>query len=114
MQIRLRRAYERPGPQDGTRVLVDRVWPRGLRKQDAAIDLWLKDIAPSTPLRKWFAHDPAKWEEFKKRYYRELNRNPSAVGRLQEAVGGRVTLVYGARDKKYNNAVALKEYLETM
>lgn len=113
MQIRLRRAYEPPGPQDGTRVLVDRVWPRGISKERAAIDEWLKDVAPSKELRQWFGHDPAKWEEFVGRYHRELAQGSEALERLRALTReGRVTLVYGARDERHNNAVALKEYLE--
>jgi len=113
MQIWLRRAYEPPGERDGVRVLVDRVWPRGVRKETAAIDHWLKDVAPSTALRQWFGHEPHKWDEFKRRYFRELDGRAEAVARLRELVGrGRVTLVFGARDERHNNAVALKEYLE--
>lgn len=112
MQIWLRRAYDAPGQRDGTRVLVDRVWPRGVRKEDAAIDEWLREIAPSTALRQWFGHDPAKWEEFKRRYHRELARRPEVLHRLLAlARQGRLTLVYGARDERHNNAVALREYL---
>lgn len=113
MQIWLRRAYDGPGRQDGTRVLVDRIWPRGVRKDEAAIDLWLKDLAPSTELRRWFGHDPARWDEFRRRYHRELQGRPEALEQLRAlARQGRVTLVYGARDQRHNNAVALKEYLE--
>jgi len=91
---------------------VDRLWPRGLSKKTARIDLWLKDIAPGTALRQWFAHDPQKWPEFKKRYFRELAKQPEAVKQLRSlARQGTVTLVFGARDEKYNNAVALKQYL---
>ncbi len=114
MQIWLKRAYEEPGPQDGIRILVDRFWPRGIRKENAHIDLWLKEIAPSDKLRKWFDHDPEKWETFKRRYYRELgDPDNEATARLSEMVGqGRVTLVFSARDKHRNNAVALKQYME--
>jgi len=113
MQIRTKRVYEKAGKQDGTRVLIDRVWPRGVRKEDAGIDLWLKEIAPGTELRKWFGHDPQKWSQFKRRYFRELDRNDAPVERLSEITQkGRVTLVFGAKNEKYNNAVALKEYLE--
>jgi len=113
MSIRLKRVYEKAGGHDGTRVLIDRVWPRGVRKADAAIDLWLKEIAPSTSLRKWFGHDPEKWADFKKRYFRELDQNAAVVERLSKLnQKGTVTLVFGARDEKHNNAVALKEYLE--
>jgi uncharacterized protein YeaO (DUF488 family) len=113
MAIRLKRAYEKKGGHDGTRVLVDRVWPRGVRKQEAGIDQWLKEIAPSTPLRKWFGHDPDKWPEFKKRYFRELDQNELMVEKLFEMNRkGAVTLVFASKNEKYNNAVALKEYLE--
>jgi len=112
MNILLKRVYEAPGKRDGCRVLVDRLWPRGLARNKARIDLWLKDVAPSAPLRKWFAHDPLKWPEFKKRYFRELAGKPAAVKPLRSlARKGTVTLVFGARDEKHNNAVALKQYL---
>lgn len=115
MTILLKRAYELPEPSDGFRILVDRLWPRGVSKTSAQINLWLKDVAPSTPLRKWFGHDPIKWLEFRDRYFLELRRNPEAVAQLTEQVRrGMVTLVYGAKDKEHNQAVALKEYLETM
>lgn len=112
MTILLKRAYEPPEPSDGFRILVDRLWPRGVSKSSAHIDLWLKDIAPSTPLRKWFDHDPLKWIEFRDRYFLELSRNPEAVEQLTEQLHrGVVTLVYGAKDKEHNQAVALKEHL---
>jgi uncharacterized protein YeaO (DUF488 family) len=113
MTIRLKRAYEIAGRHDGTRILIDRVWPRGVRKADAVIDLWLKEIAPSTKLRKWFGHDPGKWLEFKRRYFCELDNNEVSVEQLSEMTqNGTVTLVFAARNEKYNNAVALKEYVE--
>jgi uncharacterized protein YeaO (DUF488 family) len=113
MQIWTKRAYEYPGKQDGTRVLVDRIWPRGVSKDEARIDLWLKEVAPSTQLRKWFNHDPQKWEEFKKRYFQELKGKSEAVKELfRMANSGRITFVYGAKDRQHNNAIALKEYLE--
>lgn len=113
MQIRLKRAYDEPSKQDGTRILVDRVWPRGLKKEQAQIDHWLRDIAPSTELRQWFGHDPDKWPQFKQRYFRELNKNSAAVAELRQLAGdGRVTLVFSAKDERHNNAVALKEYLQ--
>ncbi|MEX2516266.1 MAG: DUF488 domain-containing protein [Gammaproteobacteria bacterium] len=112
MQIRLKRAYDKPSKQDDTRILVDRVWPRGLKKEDAHIDHWLRDIAPSTELRKWFSHDPDKWTEFKRRYFGELDRNRDAVAELRKLAGKeRVTLVFSARDEDHNNAVVLKDYL---
>jgi len=112
-RIRTKRAYGPPAPQDGARFLVDRLWPRGLRKEDARIDGWLRDLAPTDALRRWFGHDPAKWSEFKRRYFAELDRKPEALRPLLEAARkGPVTLVFGARDPDHNNAVALKEYLE--
>jgi len=111
--LTIKRAYEEPSPKDGFRVLVDRLWPRGVSKQRAALDLWLKDIAPSTELRKTFHHDPTKWAEFKKRYTRELSEHAEPVKMLQQkGKRGTVTLVYGARDKEHNHAIVLKEYLE--
>ena len=113
MQIWTKRAYEKPGEKDGVRVLVDRIWPRGISKDEAHIDRWLKDVAPGTELRKWFNHEPQKWEEFKKKYFQELKGKGEAVEELFEMVHrGRITLVYGAKDQQHNNAVALKEYLE--
>jgi uncharacterized protein YeaO (DUF488 family) len=112
--IKLKRAYEPPEKTDGARILVDRLWPRGVSKSSARIDLWPKDIAPSDALRKWFGHDPAKWSEFRKRYARELASQPQAVAQIKQvAEKGTVTLVYGAKDERHNNAVALKEYLES-
>jgi uncharacterized protein YeaO (DUF488 family) len=111
--IQLRRAYEPAGPADGFRVLIDRIWPRGLKKEQAAIDLWLKEVAPSSELRKWFGHDPAKWDEFRKRYAKELDRNPDAVRLLEGKIRrGTLTLVFAAKDAEHSNAAALKEYLE--
>lgn len=113
--IKLKRAYEPPEKGDGLRVLVDRLWPRGVSKQSAHIDHWLKEIAPSDALRKWFSHDPSKWNEFRKRYVRELEKCPEAVAQLKQHVGkGVTTLVYSAKDEQHNNAVALKEYLESI
>lgn len=113
MSILLKRAYESPRPDDGFRVLVDRLWPRGVAKSSAQIDLWLKDIAPSTAIRKWFGHDPEKWLEFRDLYRSELSQNPEAVGQLMEHVRrGRVTLVYGAKDTEHTHALVLKEFLE--
>ena len=110
MNIRIKRVYEPVEQQDGRRVLVDRLWPRGLTKAQARIDLWLKGIAPSTELRQWFGHDPERWEAFKERYLAELKGNPEQIRLLkQELDKGRVTLVYGAKDKKYNHAVVIQE-----
>ena len=110
--IRLKRAYETPSPEDGTRILVERLWPRGLTKERAAVDLWMKDVAPSPALRKWFSHDPAKWIHFESRYWKELAENPAALGLLRkEARKGPITLIYAARDKEHNGAVALRKFL---
>ncbi len=111
MDIKIKRAYEPPEKADGARILVDRLWPRGLSKEKARIDLWLKDIAPSTELRKWFGHDPEKWAEFQKRYRAELRRNEEPLARLtQELQKGTVTLVYSAKDEDHNDAVVLKSH----
>ena len=110
MDIKIKRVYEPPDKDDGRRILVDRLWPRGLTKEKASVDLWLKDIAPSTALRKWFGHDPSKWEEFKKRYLTELKDNGEPVRLLkQEMEKGVVTLVYGAKDEEHNEARVLQE-----
>ena len=112
MTIRVKRAYEPAAPEDGTRVLVDRLWPRGLSQAAAAIDAWLKDLAPSDDLRRWFGHDAERWDEFRKRYWQELDVRQAALQELAaRAGGGPVTLVYGARDTEHNNAVALRDYL---
>ncbi len=113
MAVRIKRAYETPSSDDGKRILIDRLWPRGLTKGKAKIDVWLKDIAPSTELREWFSHDPAKWLEFQKRYRQELDANEAVVGQLREELKkGQVTLVYSAKDEQHNDAVLLQEYLD--
>lgn len=115
MPILIKRAYEKPAKDDGYRILVDGLWPRGISKEEAGIDLWLKELAPSGELRKWFAHDPAKWDEFRRRYFLELDHIPDAVKRLADMARlGKLTLVYGAKEERFNNAVALKEYLAKM
>lgn len=112
MEIRLKRVYEEPGEEDGLRILVDRLWPRGLNKDAAKIDLWLKEVAPSDALRKWFGHAPEKWPGFCERYFRELDsRHPEIEQLLEYAAEGRVTLLFGARDERFNNAVALRDFL---
>lgn len=112
MELKIKRAYEKPDKEDGKRILVDRLWPRGLTKEKASIDLWLKDIAPSTELRKWFGHDPDKWKEFQTRYHHELKNNKEPVAILREQLNeGVVTLVYGAKDEEHNEALVLKEWL---
>jgi len=111
-EVQVKRAYERPSKHDGIRVLVDRLWPRGLSRAHASIDLWLKDIAPSVGLRRWFRHQPERWSEFVRRYSEELDGKPASVAALVGAARcGRVTLLFGARDQRRNNAVALHRYL---
>lgn len=109
-EVRLKRAYDPPEPEDGTRVLVDRLWPRGMKKSEAAIDLWLKEVGPSTELRQWFAHDASKWTEFRKRYRDELARS-EALDALRQVIkrNRRTTLIFAARDLAHNNAVVLRE-----
>jgi uncharacterized protein YeaO (DUF488 family) len=110
--IKLKRAYDPPSKEDGTRILVDRLWPRGIKKADLKIDLWLKDVAPTVDLRKWFAHDPEKWVEFEKKYFDELNQNLEALKPIIESLKtGVITFVYGAHDIKHNHALCLKHFL---
>src|SRR5262249_41626342 len=110
--VQVKRVYEPPSGDDGIRVLVDRLWPRGLSKPKASVDLWLKDLAPSVRLRRWFNHDPTRWAEFKQRYAEELDAKTTAVAALMGASRrGRVTLLFGARDTQHNNATALHAYL---
>lgn len=110
--VRLKRIYEPPDPSDGYRVLVDRVWPRGVSKDKAAVDEWAKELAPSTELRKWFGHDPERFREFRTRYRRELGRSAEALAALRKrSKRQRVTLVYSAKDEQHNQAVVLREYL---
>jgi len=112
--LRIKRVYEPVGRADGRRVLVERLWPRGIRKTELHIDGWQKDAGPSTQLRKWFAHDPKKWEEFQQKYFAELDARPEAWEPiLKAAERGMVTLLYSSHDTEHNNAVALKSYLET-
>ena len=113
MAIKLKRAYEPAVAGDGVRYLVERLWPRGLRKTALRLDAWLKEVAPSAELRRWFSHDPAKWGAFRPRYFRELQANGGAWEPILKAARrGTVTLHYAARDTEHNNAVALKEFLE--
>lgn len=110
--VKLKRAYEPASASDGRRVLVDRLWPRGLKKAEAEIDEWMKDIAPSTQLRKWFGHDPARWSEFRRRYEAEVRQHPELLDRLQTfAHEGPLTLVFSAHDEEHNDAVVLKELI---
>ena len=112
MEIKLKRVYENSTKEDGIRILVDRLWPRGLTKQKASVDMWLKEIAPSTELRKWFHHDPSRWEQFKKRYLLELKSKEEQIELLKKKLKvGPVTLVYGAKDEEHNEALVLKELL---
>jgi uncharacterized protein YeaO (DUF488 family) len=113
MNIKIKRAYERPAKEDGKRILVDRLWPRGISKEKAKIDLWPKELAPSTGLRRWYGHDPEKWTEFKARYFAELDAHPELVDELRSVLKGTVTFVYSSKELKLNNAVALKEYVES-
>jgi len=113
MKILVKRVYDPPSRDDGRRLLVDRIWPRGLSKDSARLDAWVKDFAPSTELRKWFAHDPAKWTEFQHRYFAELDKKPDLKKTiLPPKTQGKVTLLFGAKDVEHNNAVALKNYLQ--
>ena len=111
--IKLKRVYENEDPSDGVRFLIERLWPRGVKRTSLRIDGWLKDAGPSTELRKWFSHDPEKWQEFRRRYFAELDRAPEAWAAIRDAARqGTVTLLYSSHDTEHNNAVALKEYIE--
>ena len=111
--LALKRVYENAAPEDGVRFLVEKLWPRGIKKTDLKMDAWLKGVAPSDALRRWFAHDPKKWPEFRRRYFGELASQPEAWEPIRSAARhGRVTLVYSSHDTEHNNAVALKEYLQ--
>ena len=110
--VRLKRAYEPPAADDGTRILIDRLWPRGISKERAAIDQWMKDISPSTELRKWFGHDPARWEEFRRRYAKEVRHHADLLDQLRSLARQRpITLVYSAHDEKHNDAVELRQLI---
>jgi uncharacterized protein YeaO (DUF488 family) len=112
--IKIKRVYAPAGEEDEFRILVDRLWPRGLSKEKARIDLWLREVGPSDDLRKWFSHDPKKWESFKRRYWTELKKKPECLESIKrsEKENGTVTLLFGSKEEKYNNTVALKEVLE--
>ena len=115
LDVRIKRIHDAPARSDGFRVLVDRVWPRGIKKQDAALDEWLRELAPSTELRKWFGHDPERWSEFRKRYRAELRERASELHALRgRAARERVTLLYGAKDPERNQAVVLEEVMREM
>lgn len=114
VKIKVKRAYDSPARGDGRRILVDRIWPRGVSKEELHLHCWMKELAPSAKLRKWFNHDPSRWEAFKERYFRELDAHPQALeGLISECRKGPVTLVFGAKDTCHNQAVALKSYIET-
>jgi uncharacterized protein YeaO (DUF488 family) len=113
MTIKIKRVYEPPSPSDGQRILVDRLWPRGIAKASAKIDLWIKEIAPSNALRKWYAHDPQKWPEFKRKYFAELETNGEVLKSfLAQISKGEVTFLFSSKEMHLNNALALKEYVE--
>ncbi len=114
LNMSIKRVYEKPSPDDGYRVLVDRLWPRGLTREKAQIDEWLKEAAPSHELRRWYGHDAEKWPDFKKRYWEELGKNADFVDAFRERVLGRkITLLYSSKEERYNNAQALLEYLKS-
>jgi uncharacterized protein YeaO (DUF488 family) len=113
MKIKVKRVYDPPSPADGKRILVDRLWPRGIAKSAAKIDLWIKEIAPSNALRTWYAHDPKKWPEFKRRYFAELEANGEVLKSFLAQIGkGEVTFLFSSKETRLNNAFALKEYIE--
>jgi uncharacterized protein YeaO (DUF488 family) len=113
MKIALKRIYEKPAPSDGVRILVDRLWPRGVSKEKAKLDLWLKDIAPTTELRKWFGHDPKKWVSFQKKYKTELKKNKGPVSELKKIVkdSKTITILYAAKDEEHNEALVIKDFI---
>jgi uncharacterized protein YeaO (DUF488 family) len=111
MSVSIKRVYEAPIAADGKRILVDRLWPRGITKEEAKIELWLKDVAPSAELRRWYGHDPAKWPEFQRQYRLELGDNPALAALKKLSLKGKVTLVYAAKDENHNNAVVLRDIL---
>ncbi len=113
MRIQTKRVYDKPDQADGRRILIDRLWPRGLSKTTARIDYWAKPVAPSSDLRRWFQHEPAKWDEFRRRYFAEIDANPAGLAELRSHLGSStVTLLYASKEARFNNASALREYLE--
>jgi uncharacterized protein YeaO (DUF488 family) len=111
--LKIKRVYDPPSPNDGKRILIDRLWPRGLKKEDAKVDDWIKEVAPSTELRMWYGHDPKKWAEFKRRFFSELHRRQDLVESIVNASRkGTVTLLFGSKEERFNNAVALREFVE--
>ena len=114
VEIRTKRVHEAPASSDGRRILIDRLWPRGVSREAAGIDAWAKSVAPSHELRKWYGHEPSKWEEFRRRYFADLDANPEGVEELRGHLGpSRTTLVFASKEEAFNNASALREYLET-
>ncbi len=114
MRIRTKRIYEKPARSDGRRILIDRLWPRGLSKDAAQLHFWARSVAPSHELRRWYHHDPSKWDEFRRRYVAELDANPEGLAELREHLGtGTVTLLFGSKEEHLNNATALREYLQS-
>lgn len=114
MTIKIKRVYDPPTPADGRRILVDRLWPRGIAKADAKIDFWMKEIAPSNALRQWYAHDPQKWPEFKRKYFAELEANRETLNAFLQQLGkGKITFLFSSKETRLNNALALKEYIES-
>lgn len=114
MKIKLKRVYDKPSKDDGYRILVERLWPRGFKKEDLAMDAWLKDVAPSSPLRKWYSHDLSKWDEFKQKYYKELDSKTEALESIKIALQkSAVTFLFSSKDLEHNSAVCLKHYLES-
>lgn len=116
MMIKIKRIYEKHSPNDGFRILIDRLWPRGVSKDDAHVDIWFKEIAPTDHLRKWFSHDPKKWETFKKKYIKELKENKSSLDKIKDLKKEHkiITLIFSAKDEQHNNAVVLSEFLHAL
>jgi len=113
--LRIKRVYDEPSGEDGVRILVDQIWPRNITKNKARVDLWLKEVAPSNELRRWFGHQDQKWDEFKQRYYQELENKEHLIKLITEKLtSGNVTILFGAKNRNHNNAVALKEYIDSM
>lgn len=112
MSVRIKRIYDEPDRADGERILVDRLWPRGIAKDDDAFDVWMKDVAPTADLRKWFDHKPERWAEFQRRYRAELKDNPAVEDLLKRVAAGTVTLLYGSRNREYNHAAVLADFLK--
>ena len=116
MMIKIKRIYEKYSPDDGFRILIDRLWPRGVSKDDAHVDVWFREIAPTDHLRKWFSHDPKQWEQFKKKYIKELKENKPSLDKIKDLKKEHkiITLIFSAKDEQHNNAVVLSEFLHTL